>query len=184
MAQGIHSCGKAGSRASQLHTQAGPLNGSGRGRPSPGPEWEFCRPDDSQMRLAPQALSHSLRRPKQDGRLGRRGGLTHLCNFPRSSKAKGLLWPGPLAPDTSASHSTRGPFTAGPAGGAEGASLCKLLAPQLPVTPVARLGAGRVSAASGARQEGPWAMSPVPQITVCFYFQSPNHFFFVVFLFS
>lgn len=39
-------------------------------------------------------------------------------------------------------------------------------------------GAGRVSAASGAKQDrsvGP--MSPLPQITVCFYFQSPNHFF-------
>ena len=108
VAQGIHSCGKAGSRASQLHTQAGPPNGSGRGCPSPGPEWEFCWPDDSQMRLAPQALSHSLRRPKQDGRLGCRGGLTHLCNFPQSSKAKGLLWPGPLAPDTSATVTAQG----------------------------------------------------------------------------
>ena len=100
------------------------------------------------MQLSPKQQS-------QGATLARPPGPRHLCH----------------------SHSTRGPFTAGPAGGAEGASLCKLLAPQLPVTPVARLGAGRVSAASGARQEGPWAMSPVPQITVCFYFQSPNHFF-------
>lgn len=45
-------------------------------------------------------------------------------------------------------------------------------------------GAGRVSAASGARQDrsvGP--MSPLPQITVCFYFQSPNHFFLLLFFF-
>lgn len=41
------------------------------GSPSPGPEWKFCWPDDSQMRLAPQALSHSLRQPAQDGCLGR-----------------------------------------------------------------------------------------------------------------
>ena len=32
----------------------------------------------------------------------------HLCNFPRSSKAKGLLGPGPPAPDTSAMVTAQG----------------------------------------------------------------------------
>lgn len=52
VAQRIHSCGKAGSRGFQLHTQAVPPNGSGGGSPPPGPASQSCRPPHGQMRLA------------------------------------------------------------------------------------------------------------------------------------
>lgn len=120
MAQRIHSCGKAGSWAFQLHTQAGPPNGSGGGSPSPGPEWKFCQPDDSQMRLAPQALSHSLSQPAGagwlPGALRRPRAFVQLSPKQQSQGATRVRPPGPR--HLCHSHSTRGPFTAGPAGGA------------------------------------------------------------------
>lgn len=108
-----------------------PPNGSGGGSPSAGPVHPASRRQPQPAQLFPAALPAGA-----GGRPGSRAACPTCATLPEAAKPRGDCGPRPGRPGHGRPQSQHRAVHSGSGGrGSEGASLCKLLALQLPVTP-------------------------------------------------
>lgn len=164
-ARRIHSCAEAGAGAIASHPGR-PPNGSGGGSPSAGPVHPASCRQSQPAQLFPTALPAGA-----GGRPGSRAACPTCATLPEAAKPRGDCGPHPRRPGHGRPWTQHRAVHSGSGGrGSEGASLCKLLALQLPVTPRPTFWGQEGKCSHGA-------LSSLPQITVCVPFSLLTTFF-------